>query len=199
MLADSVRKTRSYRRFYQDRPLDLTTLRDLVDLARLAASASNRQPLQYVLCCTPETNAAVFKTLAWAGFLTDWPGPAEGERPAGYVVTLGDTTLRKDFGVDEGLALQNLLLAATEKGLGGCILGSVQRDQLRQILAIPERFEILHVVALGVPLETVVLETVGPDGDTKYWRDAQNVHHVPKRRLQDVITAEHGEDPSSLS
>jgi len=86
--------------------------------------------------------------------------------------------------------MQSILLGATEKGLGGCMIGSIQRERLRQILAIPERYEILNVVALGKPKETVVLDPVGPDGDIKYWRDAQQVHHVPKRTLQDIIVAE---------
>jgi nitroreductase len=102
-------------------------------------------------------------------------------------VVLGDTTLSQSFGVDEGIAIQNIMLGATERGLGGCILGSVQREQVRQILDIPTQYEILHVLALGKPKETVVLETIGPDGDVKYWRDQAGVHHVPKRRLEDII------------
>jgi hypothetical protein len=76
--------------------------------------------------------------------------------------------------------------------LGGCIIGSVNRDALRRILDIPSRYEILTVLALGVPKETVVIEEVGPDGDIRYWRDAESVHHVPKRALQDIIVATHG-------
>ena len=188
MLEDLIAKNRSYRRFYQDVPVGLDTLRELIGLARLSASARNLQPLRYILCADREANAAVFDTLAWAGYLKDWPGPVEGEQPAAYIVVLADTTLSQAYiGVDHGLAVQNILLGAVERGLGGCIIGSVQRDRLRQILAIPDRYEILVVVALGVPKETVVVETVGPDGDVRYWRDADGVHHVPKRRLADLI------------
>ena len=187
MFKEMVRKTRSYRRFYQDVDVSLETLRELVDLARLASSGRNMQPLKYALCADRATNAAIFATLAWAGYLRDWGGPVEGERPAAYIVVLGDTTLSKSFGVDEGIAIQNIMLGATERGLGGCILGSVQREQVRQILDIPTQYEILHVLALGKPKETVVLETIGPDGDVKYWRDQAGVHHVPKRRLEDII------------
>jgi nitroreductase len=190
MFKDMVLKTRSYRRFCEDAAISLEILRELVDLARFSASARNMQPLKYVLCCNRETNAAVFSTLAWAGYLTDWPGPVEGERPAAYIVVLGDKSLSQSFGVDHGIAMQSILLGATEKGLGGCIVGSIQRERLRQILAIPERYDILNVVALGKPKETVVLDSVGPDGDVKYWRDAQQVHHVPKRALPDIIVAE---------
>ena len=194
MLADLILKNRSYRRFHQDVPVSLDILRELVGLARLSASARNLQPLRYILCAAPETSAAIFDTLAWAGYLKDWPGPVEGERPAAYIVVLHDTTLggQAFIGVDHGLAVQNILLGAVERGLGGCIIASVQRERLRQILAIPERYEILVVLALGKPKEAVVIEPVGPDGDIKYWRDAEGVHHVPKRSLDELIVGERG-------
>jgi nitroreductase len=192
MLKDLVIKTRSYRRFHEDRPVGMETLRELVNLGRLAASARNAQPLRYLLCSDRETNAAIFATLAWAGYLTDWPGPAEGERPAAYIVLLSVESKNVWASVDEGLALQNILLGATERGLGGCIIGSVKREELRRILDIPAQYEILTVLALGVPKETVVIEEVGPDGDIKYWRDADSVHHVPKRALEDIIIAAQG-------
>jgi nitroreductase len=190
MHKELVIRTRSYRRFHEDRPVDMETLRELVDLGRLTASARNAQPLRYILCADRELNAAIFSTLAWAGYLTDWPGPAEGERPAAYIVLLSEEK-NTWVGVDEGLALQNILLGATERGLGGCIIGSVNRDALRRILDIPTRYEIMSVLALGIPSETVVIERVGPDGDIRYWRDADSVHHVPKRALEDIIVAAH--------
>jgi hypothetical protein len=67
------------------------------------------------------------------------------------------------------------------------MIGSVNRERLRKTLNILNHFEILLVVALGKPKETVVLETVGPEGDIKYWRDSEGLHHVPKRRLEDII------------
>lgn len=192
MLYDLVLKNRSYRRFYEDVSISLDTLRELVNLARLTASARNMQPLKYVLCCDRDTNAAIFSTLAWAGYLADWPGPVEGERPSAYIVVLGDKTLSQSFGVDHGIAMQTILLGATEKGLGGCMIGSIQREKLRQILNIPEQYEILNVVALGKPKETVVIDPVGPDGNIKYWRDKDQVHHVPKRSLAELIIMEKG-------
>ena len=187
MIRDLVLKNRSYRRFYQDVAVDLETLRELVDLARLSASGANKQPLKYILSCGPEKNALIFPHLDWAGYLQDWPGPAEGERPAAYIVILGDTEIRPSFGCDHGIAAQSILLGATEKGLGGCIIASVQREKLCQALEIPSGYEILLVLALGQPKETVVIESVGPDGDIRYWRDDQGVHHVPKRSLDEII------------
>ena len=191
MLEDLIRKNRSYRRFHQDVPVPLETLRALVHLARLSASAANLQPLKYILSADPETNARIFPHTRWAGYIKDWPGPEEGEQPAAYVVILGDTEIRKQFGCDHGIAAQSIMLGAVERSLGGCILGAIDRDGLRQSLDIPEQYEILHVLALGKPKETVAIEDVGPDGDIKYYRDDEGVHHVPKRSLEELILQEH--------
>jgi len=187
MIRDLVLRNRSYRRFYQHEEVSEALLRELVDLGRLSASGANRQPLKYMLSTRQEQNAAVFECLAWAGYLTDWPGPKEGERPAAYVVILGDTGVSSSFGIDAGIAAQSILLGATEKGLGGCILASVQRDRLRGILSVDPQYEILYVLALGKPRETVVIEPLPPDGSIRYWRDDEGVHHVPKRPLDEVI------------
>ncbi len=186
MLRDLIIKNRSYRRFYQDVTVERATLRELVDLARLSASGSNLQALKFRLSSDVDENAKIFACLGWAGYLKDWPGPAEGERPSAYIVILGDKEISQSFGVNPGIAAQSILLGATEKGLGGCIIGSVDKPKLAQALEISDRYEILLVLALGKPKETVVLETVGPDGDIKYWRDSQGVHHVPKRPLDEI-------------
>ena len=187
MLRDLITRNRSYRRFDQSVAVSLDTLRELVDLARLSASAANRQPLKYILSADPEKNARIFPCLGWAGYLADWGGPAEGERPTAYIIILGDQTISEDVGCDHGIAAQSIMLGATERGLGGCMIGSIKRLPLRQALDIPDRYQILLVLALGKPAETVVLETVGADGDIKYWRDASGVHHVPKRPLDELI------------
>jgi len=187
MLSDLVRTNRSYRRFYEETAITEEALRGLIDLARLSASASNRQPLKYFLSCTRERNALIFPHLGWAAYLADWDGPEEGERPAAYIVVLGDTEISQSFGIDPGIASQSILLGAAELGLGGCILATVQREALGSALQIDPRFKILYVLALGRPKETVVIDAVGADGDIKYWRDDLAVHHVPKRDLDDVI------------
>ncbi len=187
MLKDLVLRNRSYRRFYQEVSIELETLRELADLARLSASAMNLQPLKYILSCEPEKNALIFSHLGWAGYLKDWPGPTEGERPSAYIIVLGDTGVSRSFGCDHGIAAQSILLGATEIGLGGCMIATVKRQELSQALKIAPGYEILLVIAIGKPKETVVIEQVGPDGNIRYWRDGQGVHHVPKRALDDII------------
>lgn len=187
MLEELVRRNRSYRRFDESFVVSRQTLLELVDLARLSASGANRQPLKYIVISDRETNARVFPHLAWAGYLADWPGPREGERPAAYIITLLDTAIAKSAGVDHGIAAQSILLGATERGLGGCIIASVQRQGLGETLSIDPRYEILLVLALGKPVEQVFVEPLGADGDIRYWRDEEGGHHVPKRSLDEIV------------
>ncbi len=186
-LRELVLNNRSYRRFHQEEPIVPETLKQLVDLARLSGSGANMQALKFILSVDPLRNEAIFPHLAWAGYLKDWDGPVAGERPSAYIFILGDKTIRESFGCDHGIAAQSILLGATEKGLGGCMIGSIKKNSLRDALSIPEQYEILLVLALGKPKEKVVIEELGKDGDIKYWRDDEGVHHVPKRSLDDLI------------
>ena len=187
MISDLVTKNRSYRRFVEDIRVEPQTLRELVDLARLSASGANLQPLRYILSCQPEKNALIFPNLSWAGYLKDWPGPSEGERPSASVIILADTEITRSVDCDHGIAAQSILLGAAEKGLGGCILASINKERLRKDLNIPERYEILLVLALGKPKEKVVIDQTDNAGNIRYWRDKEGTHHVPKRRLDDII------------
>jgi len=187
MLKSLIQKNRSYRRFYEDKKISERTLKSLIELARLSASSANLQPLKFFLSSTLETNKKIFPFLKWAGYLKDWPGPAKGERPSAYIVIMGDAGISRSFGYDAGIAAQSILLGAVEKGLGGCMIGSIEKEKLRNSLKIPGHLEILLVIALGKPREKVVIETVGKNGDIKYWRDRKGVHHVPKRALKDII------------
>jgi len=184
---DLVRENRSRRRFYQDVSVDMEGLRGLVDLARLTPSARNLQPLKYILSNTAEKNAKIFSCLSWVLDLKGWGGPAEGERPSAYIIILSDAEVAKAVMCDHGIAAQTIMLGAVDLGLGGCIMASVKKDRLRELLAIPDRYEVLLVLALGKPKEQVIIEPLGKSGDFKYWRDSMGVHHVPKRALDDII------------
>jgi len=191
MIADLIKQNRSCRRFAQDHPVPTETLRELIDLARCSASAANRQPLKYITSSSPEKNETIFDCLGWAAYLKNWPGPVPGERPAAYIIITGDTRITSNYWCDHGIASQSILLGAREMGLAGCIFGAINKPKLKKACAIPEELEILLVLAIGKPAETIVLEKVGPDGDIKYWRDDQEVHHVPKRSLEEIIVSSH--------
>jgi nitroreductase len=187
MLKDLILKNRSYRRFHEDVPVPVDKLKEFIDMARLSASARNAQSLKYIISNDPETNKKIFSTLAWAGYLKDWPGPPAGERPSAYIIMMNDTSISLNYFCDDGIAAQSILLCAVENGFGGCIIGSVLREELATLLNVTEQYQIIQVIALGKPKEKVVIEPMGSDGDIKYWRDKNQVHHVPKRALEDII------------
>ena len=186
-IRELVLKNRSYRRFDETVAVSRETLIELIELARFSPSGANLQPLRFMPIHEREKCASIFPTLHWAGYLKGWRGPAEGERPVAYIIILGDRHISENFGVDHGIAAQSIMLGACEKGLGGCMIGSIDRGKLQQVTGLPECYEILLVLALGKPSETVVLEDVGADGNIRYYRDATDVHHVPKRKMEDLI------------
>lgn len=187
MLKDLILKNRTYRRFQQEHEITRTEIEELIDLARLSSSAGNLQQLKYIISNTTEKNKKIFANIRWAGYLKDWPGPVEGEKPSAYIVVLHDKSIGQNCFWDHGIAAQSILLGATEKGLGGCMFGSFDKVSLRAELKIDEKYEILMVIALGIPVEKVVLNEMDDSGNIKYWRDAEQVHHVPKRALKDMI------------
>ncbi len=187
MIDDLIKSNRSFRRFDEQVIVERKTLEELVDLARHSASARNRQPLKYILSYDRETNAKVFSTLAFAVALKDWEGPVAGERPSAYIIVLGDTSITTDFSCDHGIASQSIILGARARGLGGCMIASINHPKLRELLHIQAQYEVLLVLAIGKPSETVVIESIPEDGSINYWRDKSGVHHVPKRSLEEIV------------
>jgi nitroreductase len=182
-----VAENRSCRRFDNAVKITLDELKELVDLARNCASAANNQPLKFLLSTDEQTNKDIFSCLGWAAYLTDWPGPEPKEQPCAYIVITGDHTISDKFWCDHGIAAQTILLGARAKGLAGCMFGAINIKKLKGFLDIPDHLEVKLVVALGKPVEKAVIDTVGADGSIKYFRNEDQIHHVPKRRLQDLI------------
>jgi nitroreductase len=188
-MEDLIKKTRTYRRFQQDRPISAQTMTKLIDLARLGGSARNCQPWQFMPVTDGERCRAIFPFLAWAGYLTDWRGPEPGEQPSAYVLCLLNRSRLKgnerEAHFDLGIASQNLLLGAMAEGIGGCRIGAFS-PKLADLFEMPEHLEVGLVIALGYPAENVVIEPVEGD-NIRYWRDETGVHHVPKRSRAEVL------------
>lgn len=188
MLLDLVKKNRSYRRFYEECPIDTQTLEKLVNLTRYTASTANLQGLKFRIVNSPEENSKLFDTLGWAGRLNGKGTPPEGERPSAYIIILCDLSIAAGLPVDTGIVAQTILLGAAEEGLGGCMLGNVKREIAAEITGIDlSAYKIELVVALGKPKENVIITNVGPDGDIAYYRDEKMNHYVPKRSLEDIL------------
>jgi len=182
-----VERNRTRRKFDQSRTMDAQTLVDLVELTRFMPSGANKQPLKYAVTADSGLCAEIYPLLGWAAYLKDWNGPAEGERPTGYVTIMLDKDVADDPGCDHGIASQTIMLGAVEKGLGGCIIATVNRKKLARLLDLPDNLEILLVLALGVPAQDVVVEPLPSGGDIKYWTGDDGSHHVPKRSLDELL------------
>ena len=185
-LKELLLKNRSYRRFYQEEKLDMPLLEDIIRNVRVTPSPANLQPLKFVLINDAAVNDKIFPSLKWAAYIKDWPGPEEGERPAAYILILGDRKKSAHIHWDYGIAMQTILLSAVDRGYGGCAIAAFDKEKVREILAIPRELEVAAVIALGKPKEKVVLEDLADD-DITYRRDAEGVHHVPKRKVKDLI------------
>jgi len=176
---------RTIRRFLQ-KPIPMEVLKKFLNAARLAPSGGNLQPCEYVLVTEKDLLEKVFNTLKWAMYLAAGT-PREGEKPVAYVVVLVNTRKKSQGGeVDCAAAIENMVLTAWEEGIGACWMASIDREKLREILAIPDYCKVCFVVALGYKAEEPVVEDM-MDNDVKYWRDENGVLHVPKRRLEDIV------------
>ena len=188
MFKDLVKQNRSYRGYDESRKVTREELLDLVDCARLTPSSVNRQPLRYYLAWEKEKVDRIQSLTKWAAALPDMTLPHPGMRPTAFIVICQDKKLAPTpFLKDVGIVAQTILLAAVEKGLGGCMIGNYNAKTVQEKLDLPENMEPMLIVAIGKPAEQVVLTEVGEDGNTAYYRDSQDVHYVPKRKLEDVI------------
>lgn len=187
MFKDLVRSNRSYRRFDHCTPVSMRTLEELVGLARLCPSAANKQPLRFILSTAPSDNDAIFTCLKWAAYLTDWAGPAPTERPSAYIVMINTAKDWEFAKFDLGIMAQTMLLGAAEKGLGGCMIGALDRGKLRAHFSLEPEMEVSLVLALGKPVEDVHIVDVPEDGSIKYYRNDEGIHYVPKRSVDELI------------
>lgn len=192
MLKNLISQNRTYRRFFENIKIPEKDLLSFIELARLSSSPRNRQSLKFYFSNTEDKNEKIFDTLSWAGALPNWKAPNKGERPSAYIIILGDNSIlpkveKSYHEVASGIVAQSIMLGATEKGFGGCIIAAIKRKQLKDSLELPEYLDILLVLALGKPKEKVKITEMPQNGNYNYWRDENQNHYVPKRSLEEII------------
>lgn len=188
MFKDLVIRNRSYRTFDANTDVDRETLLEFIDISRQTPSAVNLQPLKYIPL-TKDGADRILPYTNWAKAL-DIKLPPEGCGPSAFILLCIDKNVTPSAAPvmrDVGICAQTILLSAVEKELGGCMIGSFDAPKIKNELSLDDNIEILLCVALGKPAETVVLEEADACGSVKYYRDENGVHHVPKRRLEDII------------
>ncbi len=190
MLKDLVLKNRSYRGYDESRKITREELLELVEYARLCPSSINKQPFKYRLVYEEAEVEAIRKIVKWASGLPELTLPHPGMHPTAFIVvcldkTRGETVER--YQKDVGIVSQTILLAAVEKELGGCMIGNYSQLAVKEALNLSETTPPLLVIALGKPIEEVVLTEVCAGESVAYYRDENDVHYVPKRKLEDII------------
>lgn len=174
---DVIMTRRSIRRFRPD-PVDRETLRHIVKAGSYAPSGGNRQPWEFIVVNTPELVDQVYPRVRWLG-----GDPPVGQRPTAYIaLLLQDGTRHASSG---GAAFQNMMLAAWERGVGSCCIGSIDRDQVNALLEVPPELHLFVILALGYPAEDPVVQETAES--LRPTRDEHGVLHVPKRPLEDLI------------
>jgi len=180
-----VYKRRTIRKFNNKKIKDKTLL-ELIDLARMAPSASNLQPLKYIIVNDEKNTRELFNYIKWAGYLRGKGSPDISEQPTAYIVVLNDSTIRKEgYELDAGAAIENILLGAVKKKIGCAWLGAIDRNKIRQLFDIEKHLFIISVIALGYSKYATKAEF--EKGDIKYYLDDEGTLHVPKRKLKDLI------------
>ncbi|MCH5232597.1 MAG: nitroreductase family protein [Muribaculaceae bacterium] len=195
MLRKLLMADRSYRRFDEGHRIDKETLIQLVELTRYCASGRNLQPLKYFVANENDMCDKIFPLLKWAGYLPEWDGPVKGERPTAYLIQCLDTNITKSYLSDDGLQQQAITLGAVAEGLGCCIIKSFNVIKLKEILGLPDNYEPIYVIAIGKPIEKVVIDDMSnqDSSDIKYYRTPDGIHHVPKRSLDDLVITVSGQ------
>lgn len=182
---DLIIQRRTIRRF-QQRELSEALLTRIVNAGRLAPSAANLQPLEFLVVTEPALLVQLFAALKWAGYIAPAGDPPEGARPVAYIIVLINTEIRPQHGeVDAAAAMENMILTALGEGVGSCWLGAIDRDQIRALFHIPAKYQINSVLALGYPAESPVIEKM--TDSVKYWKDEHGILHVPKREISQIM------------
>ena len=190
MILELAKKNRSYRGYDESYHFTEEELTELVNVTRYAASSVNVQPFAYYIAWEEDEVKKIQSLTKWARALPNMTLPHPGKCPTGWVVVLHNTNWAPNvqrFRQDVGIVAQTLLLAAAEKGLGGCMIGNYVADEVSKALDLPENLVPVLLIALGKPAEEIVITEVDEGENMNYYRDENDVHYVPKRKLKDII------------
>ncbi|MBR8712647.1 nitroreductase family protein [Porphyromonas levii] len=160
-LKELVEARQSDRKYDPSRTIEREVIERILECARLAPSGTNSQPWHFVVVDEPELRdkvaSAVSSTLLGGMNKFAYSAPVlivMVEEPANVEGKAGSILLRRHLpAYDLGIAASYITLAATEEGLGSCIMGWLNQRKLRNILGVPKRKNIPLVIALGYSLQ----------------------------------------------
>ena len=190
MFKDIVKASRSYRGYDESYRFSREELEDFVDCARFAPSSVNAQPFRYYLVWEKEEIDRIQPLTGWAKALPQIDLPHPGKCPTAFIIICQDLNLGASiprYQKDVGIVAQTMILAAAEKGLGGCMIGSFNAGAVKEELKLADNLTPVLVVAFGKPAEKIVLTEINEGESIYYYRDENDVHYVPKRKLSDIL------------
>ena len=190
MLKDLVIKNRSYRGFDENYSFTKEQLESSIDLTRYTASSVNAQPLKYKIVFEKNEVEAVRPLTRWARALPDMVLPHPNMHATAFIIICQDTDISPNlarYQKDIGIVAQTITLAAVEDGLGGCMIGNFTPDEVKETLNLAENLTPMLIIALGKPAEEIVIKEIDNGESTKYYRDENDIHYVPKRKLKDIL------------
>jgi len=146
-VAKAIRDRRSVRS-YEKKGIPQDVLLKVLEAARLAPSANNRQPWRFVVVRNEAKRAALAKAAKEQQFVAEAPVviaavALEPER----VMTCGVPT----YAVDLAIAVDHITLAAVQQGLGSCWIGAFYQEDVKKILKIPAEYKVAALLTLGYP------------------------------------------------
>ena len=190
MLKDLVIKNRSYRGFDENYSFTREQLESYIDLTRYTASSVNAQPLKYKIVFKKNEVETVRPLTRWARALPDMVLPHPNMHATAFIIICQDTDISPNlarYQKDIGIVAQTITLAAVEDGLGGCMIGNFTPDEVKETLNLAENLTPMLIIALGKPAEEIVIKEIDNGESTKYYRDENDIHYVPKRKLKDIL------------
>jgi len=141
---EAIEKRRSIRK-YKPSGISNEYLKKILEAARLAPSAGNRQPWRFVVVRNSERKKLLAEAAQNQMFLADaWV----------IIVALADAEASpKWFKQDVMIAMEHMVLASTSLGYGTCWIGAFEEEQVKQLLEVPERIAVVALLPIGVPDE----------------------------------------------
>jgi nitroreductase len=141
-------KIRKSVRGYLDKPVEEEKLTAIMEAARLAPSASNRQEWRFVLVREKEIRKKFTEVSRGPAFIGHAPVIiAACADTDGHVMSCGQPS----YPIDVAIALEHIALAAVELGLGACWIGAFNEQKVKQLLGIPEKIRVVELMTLGYP------------------------------------------------
>lgn len=169
-------------RIFKNKKIPRKILEKLVNAARLAPSARNLQPLEYLVVDDEKLCDRIFENVYFGGQVEKLR--TKENRPVAYILVLVNKNIKPErFEHDVGLAIENIVLTAWEEGIGACIMGAIEREKISKIFNLPSHYYLDLVIALGYLAEKPVIE----EKYGHYWRDEKGILHVPKRSLKEIL------------